>query len=428
MSLGEVIQETFANSGLPAEAQPSSGDQNSPINLAPLNEQSNPSDVRIWVYVTNRINEAEDAYWKLYYEYRRLDALVRLRNHALRKWQEIKAQLGTRRGAEADEEAFAAKSYFEYSSRVHTTLKQLYFSERTLRYMMGITITDGRIIRPSDDPELAEITFDWNTEVKSTISRFTSSPYKNLPARSFLSSLRDAQRTLSDVIGQVQYARMTMMSELDRLAAAKRLIQTLKLAEEVGRPAELQLLIYSHADVAEAEIAYFRQRIEYSIAVKNVHLVAGTLFDYHGLTLAKNPTQISRLAAQPGSSPLPVHLQFRDSWAVADFRMHHAIFNTSINRKPLKTRPHLTKRSYLYLFIIDPEGAVIREMAFPRDLIEGDRLIQFLNELPDGRYRVVQKGVGNNPDRTIKDVMIKDGKLMDQPKEPKDGGTNRSVP
>ncbi len=67
-----------------------------------------------------------------------------------------------RRTATASAEAQAREQYFLFRSTAEQALSQLYQTESKLRYMMGIAATDGRLIRPIDDPTTAKISFDWS--------------------------------------------------------------------------------------------------------------------------------------------------------------------------------------------------------------------------------------------------------------------------
>ena len=40
-------------------------------------------------------------------------------------------------------------------------LSSLYDAEAKLRYLMGMAATDGRLIRPIDEPTTAKVSFDW---------------------------------------------------------------------------------------------------------------------------------------------------------------------------------------------------------------------------------------------------------------------------
>lgn len=138
------------------------------------------------------ISNVENAYWDLYYAYRDLDAKLAARDYSLKVWQEVKVQLGQRRGAELDEEALASEQYYRLQEEVENALtgRQLdgtrtrngasggafrntggvHRAERRLRYLMGITINDGHLIRPTTEPEMAEIAFDWRTVVTEALA------------------------------------------------------------------------------------------------------------------------------------------------------------------------------------------------------------------------------------------------------------------
>jgi outer membrane protein TolC len=112
--------------------------------------------------IRNVVSDVETAYWELYFAYRNLDAVTAGRDAALQTWRRIFALYQvSQRGGEADKEAQAREQYFLFRSQVETALYNLLSVERRLRYMMGITPSDGRLIRPSDNPTLAKVDFDW---------------------------------------------------------------------------------------------------------------------------------------------------------------------------------------------------------------------------------------------------------------------------
>jgi outer membrane protein TolC len=75
------------------------------------------------------------------------------------------------RGGEADKEAQAREQYFFFRSEVEQALTDVYRCENRLRFMMGISASDGRLIRPSDEPTTARISFDWQQSLVETLSR-----------------------------------------------------------------------------------------------------------------------------------------------------------------------------------------------------------------------------------------------------------------
>lgn len=122
--------------------------------------------------VINLVNDVETAYWELYFAYRNLDALISGRESALRAWQQASERLKI--GLDArDSEAQARAFYYQFSAQVNDALSGrtgLYASEQNLRYMIGFTATDGRLIRPSTDPLQAMVMFDWQTSLNDAIN------------------------------------------------------------------------------------------------------------------------------------------------------------------------------------------------------------------------------------------------------------------
>ena len=66
------------------------------------------------------------------------------------------------KGGEADKEAQAREQYFNFRGQVEQALTDLYRIENRLRYLMGLAATDGRLIRPKDEPTTASVVFDWH--------------------------------------------------------------------------------------------------------------------------------------------------------------------------------------------------------------------------------------------------------------------------
>jgi outer membrane protein TolC len=108
------------------------------------------------------VRDVETAYWELYFSYRNLDALIAGRDSALQTWRRVYAlYVVSAVGGEAEKEAQAREQYFLFRAQVENALSQLYSVENRLRFLMGIAATDGRLIRPSDEPSIARINLDW---------------------------------------------------------------------------------------------------------------------------------------------------------------------------------------------------------------------------------------------------------------------------
>ena len=122
--------------------------------------------------VRNLVSDVEVAYWELYFSYRNLDAVVAGRDSALQTWRRVYALFRAgARGGEAEKEAQAREQYFLFRSAVEESLNALYAGESKLRYMMGLAATDGRLIRPADEPTTAKVSFDWYEALGESLCR-----------------------------------------------------------------------------------------------------------------------------------------------------------------------------------------------------------------------------------------------------------------
>ncbi len=122
--------------------------------------------------VRDLVNDVEIAYWELYFAYRNLDTVIAGRDSALETWRRIYALYAvSARGGEAEKEAQAREQYFLFRSSVEQSLNALYAAESKLRYVLGLASTDGRLIRPSDEPTTAEVAFDWYDSLAEALCR-----------------------------------------------------------------------------------------------------------------------------------------------------------------------------------------------------------------------------------------------------------------
>lgn len=122
--------------------------------------------------VIGLVKDVEDVYWELYLAYRRYDADIVARNSSLRTWREVKAKFGEGvEGGGAADEAQARDGYFQIRARSEEALANLYGAEGRLRRLLGLSVNDGRIIRPSDEPTTAEFLPDWRASLVESLSR-----------------------------------------------------------------------------------------------------------------------------------------------------------------------------------------------------------------------------------------------------------------
>jgi len=133
------------------------------------------------IQVRNMIHDVEDLYWELYLAYQNYHSLVMSRNAALKLWQTVKARFaeGLEKGGRA-EESQAREAYFEARARVESALggpagrggeQGIYGVELQLRRICGLPANDGKIIRPTDEPSVAQMVQNWDVSLATAFAR-----------------------------------------------------------------------------------------------------------------------------------------------------------------------------------------------------------------------------------------------------------------
>jgi outer membrane protein TolC len=114
-------------------------------------------------HVRNLVSDVENTYWDLYLSYRRLDTAVAGRDRALETWRKVNSRFrtGGDKDVGAQAEARTRQQYFQLRAAAEEALNTLYQTENALRQRLGLATADGRLIRPSDEPTTAKISFNW---------------------------------------------------------------------------------------------------------------------------------------------------------------------------------------------------------------------------------------------------------------------------
>ena len=111
--------------------------------------------------IRDQLRDVENVYWDLYQAYRQYDTSVTQRNASLETWRVSKVK----RDLEADilpaEEAQARDQYFASRALSETARSTIFETETRLRRLLNLPVSDGRIIRPADEPVTAELLPDW---------------------------------------------------------------------------------------------------------------------------------------------------------------------------------------------------------------------------------------------------------------------------
>ena len=122
--------------------------------------------------VRDFVADVELAYWELYFGFRNLEARKVGLESALATWQRIYSLYRSGlQGGDAADEAQAREQYFLFRSQAEQAKSDLFTAESRLRYIMGLSISDGRLIRPADEPSSAKVSFDWNDVLGEALAR-----------------------------------------------------------------------------------------------------------------------------------------------------------------------------------------------------------------------------------------------------------------
>lgn len=121
------------------------------------------------------VNDVETAYWELYFAYHNLEAQVAGRNSSLLTWQRIKElQKVGARGGDAAAEAQTRSQYYTFDVQVKDALagpNGLYAREQNLRYLIGLSASDGSLLKPVTPPMEGEVVYDWTASVQDALSK-----------------------------------------------------------------------------------------------------------------------------------------------------------------------------------------------------------------------------------------------------------------
>ncbi len=114
--------------------------------------------------IRNLMFDVENAYWELYFSYRALEASKAGRLTAPcrpgRRFTLCTLSVPVAAKRKRKPKAGPNTSCFEPRCKPRSTI--LFRAENRLRYVIGLGVADGRLIRCADEPTTAEVSFDWH--------------------------------------------------------------------------------------------------------------------------------------------------------------------------------------------------------------------------------------------------------------------------
>lgn len=135
--------------------------------IARINEDISIADFE--VAVRNAMRDIESAYWDLYLAYRTYDTAVVAHQSAMGSWKIAFDLSDVGNGTKMDE-LQAREQLYETKAAVETSLSNLYKAEAELRRLTGMSMNDGTVIVPIDEPALAEFQPDWQTSLRQALT------------------------------------------------------------------------------------------------------------------------------------------------------------------------------------------------------------------------------------------------------------------
>jgi outer membrane protein TolC len=310
---GEVRQPLLQGAGL--EFNRIAGPGSTPgvyngVLIAKANADINSADFALALrdYVSN----VENSYWDLYLAYRELDARKKAMEQALVIWKQLAAMSNSESISRA-QESLARQQYYQLKSEVDEALSGrlvqgtqvrngatggtlqigsgVLVAERRLRLLIGMSASDGILLRPSEEPTMASVMFDWDASMQECLTLRPEMQRQNanvrkremelLAARNFLNPQLDAIgryrfRGFGDeLIGSGNQNGNSPASSLGNLATGDQ--QEWTMGVELMVPIGYRK---AHAAVDHAELALSRERVIYQEQEREVlsHL-SGSIAD-----------------------------------------------------------------------------------------------------------------------------------------------------
>ena len=133
------------------------------VAIARINQDISLADFEI--AVRTALSDIENAYWDLYLAYRLFDTSVTAHESAAETWRVSKAKVDIGAEIKSDEEPQAMDRLYETKASLELALNDVYQAESELRRLVGLPMNDGTVLRPAEEPIVAELRPDWQASL-----------------------------------------------------------------------------------------------------------------------------------------------------------------------------------------------------------------------------------------------------------------------
>jgi len=132
------------------------------VAIARINQDISLADFE--VAVRTALSDIENAYWDLYLAYRLFDTSVKAHESTAGT---LRLLVDAREVGAGDYtgEAQARDRFYETKASLELALNRLYQAESELRRLVGLPMNDGTVLRPAEEPIVAEFRPDWQASL-----------------------------------------------------------------------------------------------------------------------------------------------------------------------------------------------------------------------------------------------------------------------
>ena len=277
------------------------------------------------------VRDIAECYGELHFAYRDLAIRCDAEKASLELWRRVKAKFDVGvEGGSAAEEAQCRSQYYHCRQQVESAQSNLFAVENRLRYLMGLSASDGRLIRPNAPLESNKRHIDWQAIRKEALARrvevreqmkrveehqrlqanaeaeaavvetenptlaqrivTTKARHYQLLAQREAAVLKDIQlsisRQLEHGVRELDLIYAATQTNNSRNNAANDEVVAVERLYEIGR-ATLDLLLQAHQRRAEAASVYQRSLTDYQRAAMRVEHRKGTLLESFGIAVAE---------------------------------------------------------------------------------------------------------------------------------------------
>jgi outer membrane protein TolC len=127
--------------------------------------------------VRDLVRDVENNYWELYFAYRDLDTKISARDASRATWENRQLRYENEVGR-PDDEAQARQQYYNFKNQAQNALAGVaggqpgvLGAERNLRRLLGLPTSDGTLMRPTTEPTVAPVAYDWGQSQMNALDR-----------------------------------------------------------------------------------------------------------------------------------------------------------------------------------------------------------------------------------------------------------------